>query len=437
MATITAIPPGGIASSSTLVQWDYLVIRADGTKEAYSASFANDTEDYTPVTVAQNIPVHSEETIDIYVRCVQQYLSRGKLLEREFPYMEGLTYEDNILVWEVPEAGGNFEFIDGNVSEDVNGAYMVHAKYRFGSVDESTIQRILISGSNGENNYATEEIYPVNYTASSSREIAYTWLNFEILPTHAFYMTIESEHGTDVPTSQAVTFESTDIVTDTTGTNTYKLKAGDIPEPPTDPVYNFTQWECYIETTQEWVTMRAGVAIPIDSQALKVRAVWKLRFTQVQANRVTSDGEDETMSLETYANSVLFDNGETLSQKQATNETNLAQKSDAGHTHSTDDVTTGVLPIARGGTNGSTAAAAMYSLINGTSTLTSIGLMEGDYIGFADVSATTGRKVTLAELVKYILSSITFEEGDGISITKDGTTVTIAISYGDGDEVSY
>ena len=59
---------------------------------------------------------------------------------------------------------------------------------------------------------------------------------------------------------------------------------------------------------------------------------------------------------------------------------------------------TGILSLARGGTGQSTAAKALYALINGATTLTSTTIATGDYIPVSDVSAATGKRITLANL---------------------------------------
>lgn len=59
---------------------------------------------------------------------------------------------------------------------------------------------------------------------------------------------------------------------------------------------------------------------------------------------------------------------------------------------------TGILSLAHGGTGQSTAAKALYALINGASTLSSTTIVTGDYIPVSDVSAATGKRITLANL---------------------------------------
>lgn len=62
----------------------------------------------------------------------------------------------------------------------------------------------------------------------------------------------------------------------------------------------------------------------------------------------------------------------------------------------------GILPISKGGTGATTAAAALHALIGGSTALTADDLAEGDMIAIDDVSGATGKKVTLAELVSYL-----------------------------------
>ena len=71
----------------------------------------------------------------------------------------------------------------------------------------------------------------------------------------------------------------------------------------------------------------------------------------------------------------------------------------------TSKLTAGTLSVARGGTGQSTVAAALSALINGASALDATGLATNDYIGVRDTSATTGKKVTTADLATFILGS--------------------------------
>lgn len=64
--------------------------------------------------------------------------------------------------------------------------------------------------------------------------------------------------------------------------------------------------------------------------------------------------------------------------------------------------TSGTLPISRGGTNSVSAGGSLYNLINGATALASTNLATGDYIGIGDVSASTGKKVTLTNLATYL-----------------------------------
>lgn len=62
----------------------------------------------------------------------------------------------------------------------------------------------------------------------------------------------------------------------------------------------------------------------------------------------------------------------------------------------------GTLAIDKGGTGKTTAAAGLYALINGTSALASSDLATGDYVALGDVSASIGKKVTLANLASWL-----------------------------------
>jgi len=63
---------------------------------------------------------------------------------------------------------------------------------------------------------------------------------------------------------------------------------------------------------------------------------------------------------------------------------------------------TGTLPLGNGGTGKTTAPLALYALINGSTALASTGLADTDVIGIGDVSAATGKKVTLANLKTWL-----------------------------------
>lgn len=72
--------------------------------------------------------------------------------------------------------------------------------------------------------------------------------------------------------------------------------------------------------------------------------------------------------------------------------------------------TSGTLAISRGGTGQTTATNAMYSLISGMSTTTSVAT--NDYIPIQDVSVSGGRKVLVSNLISTIQSN-----GNGLKPT--------------------
>ena len=84
--------------------------------------------------------------------------------------------------------------------------------------------------------------------------------------------------------------------------------------------------------------------------------------------------------------------------------TNLASTSTASFDGSANIVpgVTGTLPIANGGTGKTTAAAALYALVNGSAASITTDLSTDDFIPLADASAATGKKMTIATL-KYFL----------------------------------
>lgn len=107
----------------------------------------------------------------------------------------------------------------------------------------------------------------------------------------------------------------------------------------------------------------------------------------------------------------------------------ISGKSDTGHSHAADDVTSGTFAVARlptvtvakGGTGQTTAPLGLYALINGSSALTNSTIATGDFFALGDVSATTGKKITLANLMSYINANLdTVTEAVATSIV-DGT----------------
>ena len=108
--------------------------------------------------------------------------------------------------------------------------------------------------------------------------------------------------------------------------------------------------------------------------------------------------------------------------------TGLSGKAESAHKHSASDITDAI-PITGGGTGKNTAPLGLYALVNGSSALTSAGLADGDYIPIGDVSATTGKKVTLANLVLYIRNEIGIGATQGISYFINNTTVGAIVLF--------
>lgn len=77
------------------------------------------------------------------------------------------------------------------------------------------------------------------------------------------------------------------------------------------------------------------------------------------------------------------------------------------------------LPMENGGTFATSGAAGLYNLINAAATLTSGTLASGDYIGIKDVSAGTGKQVTLSNLASWIVTN-----GSGAKISTGSYTGT-------------
>lgn len=124
-----------------------------------------------------------------------------------------------------------------------------------------------------------------------------------------------------------------------------------------------------------------------------------------RVHRLNSSGTYDTIHYETDSTVVLLSNGNALS----TYESRL----------------TSTETIANGGTGQTTGPKAIYALTNACSALDSSGLASGDYIPLYDVSATTGKKVTLQNLADYI--------GDNSSGMKEIKWLMINT----GDELTY
>lgn len=92
---------------------------------------------------------------------------------------------------------------------------------------------------------------------------------------------------------------------------------------------------------------------------------------------------------------------------------------------------TGTLALGNGGTGGTSAAAALYNLINGTSnTLSSSTVATGDYFPIVDTSASSAKKITLNNLLTWLNSNITVSS----SIKFAWGTYTGTQSYADEAE---
>lgn len=63
-----------------------------------------------------------------------------------------------------------------------------------------------------------------------------------------------------------------------------------------------------------------------------------------------------------------------------------------------------IIPVSLGGTGTTTANAALHALINPATTLSSSGLASGDFLGVDDISAGTGKKISIIDLLSYLSS---------------------------------
>ena len=82
----------------------------------------------------------------------------------------------------------------------------------------------------------------------------------------------------------------------------------------------------------------------------------------------------------------------------------------ATHQHAVGDINSGTfasdrlptVPLTKGGTGQTTAAKALYALINGSSALAYSGAAAGDFLALLDASAATGKKISLENLINYM-----------------------------------
>lgn len=94
-------------------------------------------------------------------------------------------------------------------------------------------------------------------------------------------------------------------------------------------------------------------------------------------------------------------------------------------------------PISEGGTGATNAGAGLYALVNGSAALTAANLADGDYLPVGDVSARTGKKMTVAELRKAVggglLPQLVVTTTAGATVTaKSGTTTLTATADAQG-----
>lgn len=94
----------------------------------------------------------------------------------------------------------------------------------------------------------------------------------------------------------------------------------------------------------------------------------------------------------------------------------------SSHTHAASEIVSGTfstsrlptIPLTKGGTGKTTAAKSLYALINGCLSLTDATIASGDYFALLDISATTGKRITLANLCDYLSANLSFPSGANI-----------------------
>lgn len=146
-------------------------------------------------------------------------------------------------------------------------------------------------------------------------------------------------------------------------------------------------------------------------------------------------------------------NGKALSADISLTNTDVSAAASV-HTHSASNINSGTLasdrlptvPLTKGGTGQTSAAAALYALINGASALVASGLATGDILALGDISTATGKKVTLANLITFLQSNLgaariatgsyvgtgTYGADNPCSLTFDFLPQALLISVGSG-----
>lgn len=105
----------------------------------------------------------------------------------------------------------------------------------------------------------------------------------------------------------------------------------------------------------------------------------------------------------------------------------------SSHTHAASEITSGTfstsrlttIPLSKGGTGQTTAAKALYALINGCLSLTEATIASGDYFALLDISATTGKRITLTNLCDYLNANLSFPKIETGSYTGTGTSGSV------------
>lgn len=130
----------------------------------------------------------------------------------------------------------------------------------------------------------------------------------------------------------------------------------------------------------------------------------------------TAESNEITENSIVPIGSALFGTGRktTLGKlKDVISPTKLSElRNDCGFLTDSDSIDTsaisGVLPLTKGGTGQTGAAAALYALLNGSSALSSSAISASDYLAVGDVSAGTAKKITLTNLATALGGGVVF-----------------------------
>lgn len=155
--------------------------------------------------------------------------------------------------------------------------------------------------------------------------------------------------------------------------------------------------------------------------------------TKIQMNILQSNGKYEVLYPETTADQIQGTLTESqlpnISASKITGTLSSSQVPSPSLSASdipslsTDKLTSGTLPLARGGTNGTTAATALYNIVSGATARTAANL--NSYASSTYIPcyySTTGYKFALSDIMTYINANVSMSST--VTVSKGGTGLT-------------